>query len=231
MSKRFLGETFDIHGGGADLTFPHHENEVAQSECANDKSFANYWVHNGFLMVNGEKMSKSLGNFKTVRELLDEGVDGNVIRFAYMTTHYRKPLDFSDKLISDALQTLEKFAEFYDASHKSKLVAEVQEMLEDDLNTPLVIAKCHEYYKAAKKGDVSAIEQLNMTLCFLGLDLSSFNVKEDIPQEMDELRVARDLAKQNKDWATADEIRDTLKANGWAVEDGSEGSILKKIVR
>jgi len=216
MSKRY-------YGGGADLTFPHHENEIAQSECANGKSFAKYWVHNGFLMVNGEKMSKSLGNFKTVRELLDEGIDGNVIRFTYMMTHYKKPLDFSDKLISDAENTLNKFAEFYKGSTEEALPGEIQEMLEDDLNTPQVIAKCHEYYKSAKTGDELAAQNLGVVVSYLGFDLRSFRVDVEVPQEIDELRVARDLAKQDKNWAKADEIRDTLQNKGWAVEDGKDG--------
>lgn len=229
MSKRFLGETFDIHGGGADLTFPHHENEIAQSECANGSDFAKYWVHNGFLMVNGEKMSKSLGNFKTVRELLDEGIDGNVIRFAYLTTHYKKPLDFSDKLISDAKNTLDKFAEVFELSKNVELPTDVQKMLEDDLNTPQVIAKCHEYYKAAKNSDQDAAKSLSAVLSYLGFDLSNFAKDIEVPSEIDALRIERDNAKKEKNWVKADEIRDSLKAQGWLVEDNKDGSILKKI--
>ena len=233
MSKRYLGDCFDIHGGGADLMFPHHENEIAQSECANSKDFAKYWVHNGFLMVNGEKMSKSLGNFKTVRELLDEGIDGNVIRFAYFTTHYRKPLDFSDKLIEDSGNTLNKFAECYDPKLAGKLPKEISECLEDDLNTPLLIAKCHEYYKVAKKGDLKAKENISSVLKFLGFDLAKLKKDEnrDIPAEILSLKAARDEAKSEKNWGKADEIREQLQQKGWVVEDAQGGSKLKKLAR
>ena len=112
MSQKYLGEEFDIHGGGADLIFPHHENEIAQSKCAfPDKSFARYWLHNGFLTVDAEKMSKSLGNFKTVREVLDEGIEEPAIRYLYITTHYRKPLDFSQKALEDAKKAISRFRE------------------------------------------------------------------------------------------------------------------------
>lgn len=232
MSKRYLGESFDIHGGGADLMFPHHENEIAQSECANSHPFAKYWVHNGFLMVNGDKMSKSLGNFRTVRELLDEGIDGNVIRFAYMNTHYRKPLDFSDKLIEDSELALKKFAEFFDQKSLGELDKEIVELLEDDLNTPSVIAKCHEYHKLAKRGDNIAIARLNGALQFLGFDLSCYVEEDiDIPDEVTLLKQQRDEAKSLKDWKKADEIREALRQKGWVIEDSKDGSVLKKLAR
>lgn len=170
MSVEYLGETFDIHGGGADLTFPHHENEIAQSCCANPGSkYTNYWVHNGFLTVDGEKMSKSLGNFVTVKDLLDKGVRGEVIRYALLATHYKKPLDWTDKAVSDAEKALDGF---YNAikkmdeyistnpsfSEKSSMHTEdatspiiddfkksFYKALYDDLNTPLAISLIHQF--------------------------------------------------------------------------------------
>jgi cysteinyl-tRNA synthetase len=115
MSTELLGMNFDIHGGGADLQFPHHENEIAQSECAfPHQKFANYWVHNGFLTINGEKMSKSLGNFKTVKNLLDEGFNGAEIRFALLNTHYRKPLSFTEHLMQTSRSAIKKFNQTFE---------------------------------------------------------------------------------------------------------------------
>ena len=174
MSMTHLGRDFDIHGGGADLKFPHHENEFAQSISADHEcTYANYWVHNGFLTVNGEKMSKSLGNFTTVKDLLDKGIKGEVIRLALLSAHYRKPLDFSDKLIEDAQKTLDKFygamkivedhkgiqvpAEAKDPNITEKLgerskLAHKQfvNALLDDLNTPLAISHLYTIIKGIR---------------------------------------------------------------------------------
>jgi cysteinyl-tRNA synthetase len=150
MSEAHLGKTFDIHGGGHDLIFPHHENEIAQSECANHAPFVRYWVHNGFLVVNGEKMSKSLGNFFTVRDLLaDDWRDGEAVRLLLLKTHYRAPLDFTKEGLKQAKAEL---ARFYTALDKVKDVAPqgsdlpvgIVDALEDDLNTPLAVAYLHE---------------------------------------------------------------------------------------
>jgi cysteinyl-tRNA synthetase len=150
MSETHLGKTFDIHGGGHDLIFPHHENEIAQSECAHGSPFARYWVHNGFLVVNGEKMSKSLGNFFTVRELVeDDWRDGEAVRLLLLKTHYRAPLDFTKEGLKQAKAEL---ARFYTALDKVKdvvpkgsdLSAGIVDALEDDLNTPLAVAYLHE---------------------------------------------------------------------------------------
>ncbi len=159
MSSKYLGADFDIHGGGADLQFPHHENEIAQSRCANPNShYANFWIHNGFLTVDGEKMSKSLKNFITVRDLLDKGISGVVIRYLLLSTHYRKPFDFNQKALDDAKKSLEKFhaviedlKELNPAIANSKdLTAKVLSFLAEDLNISKVIALLHETAKEIK---------------------------------------------------------------------------------
>src|SRR5439155_8032912 len=143
MSEAHLGESFDIHGGGLDLIFPHHENELAQSEAAHGgKPFVRFWVHNGFLSVESTKMSKSLGNFVTVHELLEQGVPGEVIRLALLSTHYRDPLDWTDQRLEDALTWTDRFyraLEGAPAGLEPALPAEMQGALEDDLNTPLAL--------------------------------------------------------------------------------------------
>lgn len=223
MSKRYLGDNFDIHGGGADLTFPHHENEVAQSECANGKKFANYWVHNGFLMVNGEKMSKSLGNFKTVRELIDEGVEGVVIRYLYLTTHYKKPLDFTDKLVSDSQKAVNKFRELLRGVKHSKSNKDVIEALRDDLNTPLALSIMHQLATEGR------LEELKFACDFLGLNLEFIEL--EIPNEINEWIHKREEFKKAKDWKKADSIRDKIHSLGFEIKDSKDGVKISKITR
>jgi cysteinyl-tRNA synthetase len=148
MSSKYLGNDFDIHGGGADLMFPHHENEIAQSCCAHPGTgYAKVWVHNGFLTVNGEKMSKSLGNFITVRDLLDKGVRGEVIRYAFLKTKYNEPLDWNDKLLSDAKKELDYFYRALSGYKPldKEIIFEGEELdiLQDDLNTPALLRELH----------------------------------------------------------------------------------------
>ena len=150
MSNKYLGSDFDIHGGGVDLKFPHHENEIAQSKCANiGSSFAKYWVHNGFLMINGEKMSKSLGNFITIGDVIAKGVKGGALRLALLSTHYRKPMNFTDKLLSDAEKMYNKFHNMpFDKEEYEK--TELSEFnlspLYSDLNTTAYIAQINVLY-------------------------------------------------------------------------------------
>ena len=233
MTKAILGEYFDIHGGGADLTFPHHENELAQSVCSSESNkFVKYWVHNGFLMVNGEKMSKSLNNFFTVRDMLDKGIDGAAIRLIYLGTHYKKPLDFSEKAIEDAKKTLKKFREFaknikalIDESYTS---IEILELLADDMNTVAVIAKMHELiadYKQSASTETLSTFAYASTL--LGLNLDS--AAEIIPDEILAIAQARSDAKLNKDWATADKLRAQIENLGYKVDDGKNSFSVKKL--
>jgi cysteinyl-tRNA synthetase len=222
MSKKHLGSEFDIHGGGADLMFPHHENEVAQSECANGHKFARYWVHNGFLTVGGEKMSKSLGNFKTVREVLEEGVEGVVIRYLYLTTHYKKPLDFNDKAIEDSKKAIERFRfALKTPSTKANVSSEVLEALADDMNTPLALARLHEYANAAIKGSAEDVGKLLAGCELLGLDLSE--ISKTIPAEIIKLAEERVAAKKARNWALADELRNRLSSLGYTVKDTKDG--------
>jgi cysteinyl-tRNA synthetase len=198
MSWKHLGETFDIHGGGIDLVFPHHENEIAQSRCAfHTPVMANYWMHNGFLQVEGEKMSKSLGNFVTIHELLNGWQDfrwpGDVIRLAMLMTHYRQPLDFTLHALEQAAVALNMFSAFAYPGSNAKPSREFLEAMYDDLNTPRAIAELHRLLKASRDGafelagrmsrpgamleesDFNAAEQLAACLNFLGIDIANYD--------------------------------------------------------
>ena len=229
MSTKHLGVDFDIHGGGADLMFPHHENEIAQSCCANKGShFAGMWIHNGFLTVNGEKMSKSLGNFLTVHDVLESGVQGEVIRLALLSSHYRKPLDWNDKLVDDAKKTLDgwyrKLSGYVETEEQGVVVsaslAEFMHALGDDLNVPKAISLMH----SASAGDLRI---MGATLGLLQQDAGQWlkgGAAGEGDAEIDALIQARVDAKKAKNWVAADEIRDILKAQGIVLEDKPDGS-------
>ncbi len=239
MSSKYLGSDFDIHGGGADLQFPHHENEIAQSCCANAGSrYAHFWIHNGFLTVNGEKMSKSLKNFITVRDLLDRGVSGIVIRYLLLSTHYRKPFDFNVKALDDAKKSVEKFYTLFSENelksytatgHEGGLISEVVQELSNDLNVSKTFALLHEKVKEIKNsGDENLKSQFLQTLDFLGLFDDKFLEKksenkldEDYINSQVELRVK---AKSEKNWALSDKIRDDLLKIGIALKDSKDGT-------
>ncbi len=228
MSTKYLGNDFDIHGGGADLTFPHHENEVAQSCCANKGSnYAHTWVHNGFLTVNGEKMSKSLGNFITVRELLEKGVNGEVIRWALLSTHYRKPLDWTEKLLSDSQKLLEGFYRVQDSVAGEQKDASFAELLEDDLNTAKAFAYLNEQlseFNKNKSPEVGANLVSNLKfLGFLGQSSNEFFGRAEANSEVENLINLRKEAKAAKDYAKADEIRKALADMGIVIEDKPGG--------
>ncbi|MBZ0129084.1 MAG: cysteine--tRNA ligase [Rhodobacteraceae bacterium] len=173
MTRALFGERFDIHGGGLDLAFPHHENEKAQSCCeAGEDSFAQVWMHNEMLQVEGKKMSKSLGNFFSVRELLDQGYPGEVIRFVFLSTHYRKPMDWTEKKAREARNTLRKWAEVADETGMGTPNAEVVEALADDLNTWAAIDKLHELFGKDDRSSLTASAHL------LGIDLNSIALCE-----------------------------------------------------
>ena len=168
MSKKFLGNEFDIHGGGIDLLFPHHENEIAQSRCANDsKIFAKYWVHNAFITMSNEKMAKSQGNILKIKDFRNK-ISGQVIRLALMSAHYRQPLDWNDKLINDCQNTLDKWYRIYSSNIKSvKVPEEVLKPLYEDLNTPGYIGNLHQLFEKANKGEN---KELFISACkFVGL--------------------------------------------------------------
>jgi len=244
MSLKYLGANFDIHGGGADLQFPHHENEMAQTRCAiKDSKFASYWIHNGFLTVDGEKMSKSLKNFITVKDLLEKGVDGIVIRYLLLSTHYRKPFDYNQKALEDAKKSVEKFYALFDendlksyqaGAHKKGLFLEVLTELSDDLNTSKTFALLHEKAKEIKHENNQDLKnQFLQVLDFLGLmDVSFFKQKNNL-SDVDESFVnskieQRKIAKQEKNWALADQIRKDLLEKGIVLEDNKDGTFWKK---
>jgi cysteinyl-tRNA synthetase len=232
MSTSFLGKNFDIHGGGADLKFPHHENEIAQSKCCFENSeYAKYWVHNGFLTVNGEKMSKSLGNFITIRELLEGGVSGVVLRFILLNSHYRKPLDYNNKALSDAVNAIEKFnavfvsGEIEDANI-SDVAPEIIEALKDDLNVPKAFAHLHELVKRSKNNDKEAKKALAASLKFFEFAGDVVEKREEfIPSEIKEKIIMIKKCREKKDFQTADKLRQDIATLGYKVVYAADGEV------
>jgi cysteinyl-tRNA synthetase len=221
MSTEYLGVDFDIHGGGADLRFPHHENEIAQSCGAHHGShYAKYWVHNGFLTVEGEKMSKSLGNFITVHELLEQGVKGEMIRYALLATHYRKPLDFSKKSLEDAKKSLDKFYRAVEGVKAGEIDPAFTEALYDDLNTPKATALLHEYVTSPATlracGELLGLFQENDWF-------ATPEVSNETAATIERMIAERTAAKQAKNWAEADRVRGALAEMGVILEDKPGG--------
>lgn len=243
MAEKHLGLPFDIHGGGADLKFPHHENEIAQSCCAHGQedlpeSFAKYWVHNGFLTVDGEKMSKSLGNFKTAHDLLEKH-KGETLRLTLLGAHYRQPLDWSDNAIAQSQKQLDGFYGHLHAlkdekATEEKVPAEILDALYDDLNTPLAISRIHgvirdEKNPAALKGKLLAIGNLIGILqedpaAWLGYGRTDGIMSA---AEIEALLDKRQQAKKAKDFAGADAIRKQLDDAGILIEDTPQGPVWK----
>jgi len=226
MSKKFLGNEFDIHGGGIDLIFPHHENEIAQSRCANDtKVFANYWIHNAFITMSNEKMAKSQGNILKIKDFRKK-ISGQIIRLALMSAHYKQPLDWNDKLLSDCESTLDKWYKVYSSNLRSvKVTDEILDPLYEDLNTPGYIANLHKLYEKANKGENV---DLFVSACkFVGLmnetseQWNEFKKKRVsiTESEIENLLNIRDKARENKNYKEADRIRDKLLDKGVLIED------------
>ncbi|HWK86798.1 MAG TPA: cysteine--tRNA ligase [Xanthobacteraceae bacterium] len=227
MSWKHLGETFDIHGGGIDLVFPHHENELAQSRCAfHTGVMANVWMHNGFLQVEGEKMSKSLGNFITIRQLLNDGWPGEAIRFNMLRTHYRQPLDWTNKQLEESQKILRTLTDFpgYANDGPEGIAPPVLEALADDLNTPQAIAELHALHKAKK------FDALAPTLRALGLKRPADQIKVDAAA-VGKLIDARLAARKAKNFAESDRIRDELKAMGVVLKDNKDGTTSWEVAR
>jgi cysteinyl-tRNA synthetase len=264
MSLKYLGKTFDFHGGGSDLIFPHHENEIAQSQayCGDDHSFARYWLHNGFITINQEKMSKSLGNFFTVKEILDK-YPAEVLRFFIVSTHYRSPLDFSDARLDEAATSLNRLKNALDnlkelaknttdATSGEELIAKAKqckqnffEAMDDDFNTALAIANMFDlskeiniYYNEVTSGKVAcskvavdtALDVFSEMADIIGILEDDDNSADDglVDNLMNLIIDIRQNARKNKDWATADKIRDELKNIGITLEDSPTGVRWKK---
>jgi cysteinyl-tRNA synthetase len=269
MSLKYLGNSFDFHGGGSDLIFPHHENEIAQSEAFTDEEqpFVRYWLHNGFITVNEEKMSKSLGNFFLVKDIL-EHYSAEVLRFFILSTHYRSPLDFSDERLSEAQRSLERLRTAVEnvmylekqldtgISDKTdelkkvsqKAIEDFYKAMDDDFNTSLAISvmfglakEINVYYNAVLAGKVQHTkegyrllrEAYFMMANVLGILVQGQQDKVDDNQElveqlMDIIIDIRQHARQNKDWSTADKVRDSLSAVGIVLEDSAQGVRWKK---
>jgi cysteinyl-tRNA synthetase len=230
MSESILGLPLDIHGGGLDLMFPHHEDEIAQSEAAYGKKFANYWIHNGMVNVDKVKMSKSLGNFKTIRDLLKE-YKGEVIRYFVLSTHYRKPIDFTGTTLDQAkisYERLKNLCQNLPPENKinEKYLSEFKKSMDDDINTPEALAILWKLVRDEKaEGKLKTIEKIDE---IFGLKLLE-KEKLNIPQEVKKLIEERTLARQNKDWKLSDNLREKIKDLGFAVDDTGEGTKVRKI--
>ena len=234
MSKEFLGNEFDIHGGGIDLIFPHHENEIAQSRCANEtKVFANYWVHNAFITMSNEKMAKSQGNILKIKDFRKK-MSGQIIRLALMSAHYKQPLDWNAKLLNDCENTLDKWYKIYSSNtRKVKVPDGILRPLYEDINTPGYIANLHDLYDKANKGNG---KDLFISACkFVGLLNESIDQWEKYKKNRVSISESeiknkinlRNKARENKDYKEADKIRDELLDKGVLIED-KDGKTLWK---
>ena len=234
MSEKYLGKNFDIHGGGIDLIFPHHENEIAQS-CSNNnnKNFANYWIHNGFVTINKEKMSKSLGNIVSITDAVNK-YSGQVVRLALLSAHYSQPLDWNDDLLNNQNNILNKWYNLYMNINVEDSL-EVDEILLDDLNTPGFIAKIHELYNIANKGNEKIKIKFNQACRLLGL----FNISKSDWESSKKRKISvsesyivkkideRTIAKNKGDFNLADKIREELLSKGILIEDQKGKTIWK----
>ena len=240
MAKAYLGEVFDIHAGGLDLIFPHHENEIAQSCCAHDsKHMAHYWLHNGFVTMNDEKMSKSLGNIISVKDAADK-YRGETLRAALLSAHYRAPLDLSDHVMRDARNGLDRMyrAVGENVATPDRVDEEFTACLLDDLNTPAALARLHELARLANKGDAEAGKALKSSAATIGLlqQTASAWAKADETgngNRMDDAAIdalvrARKEAREVRDFAKADEIRDQLARFDIILEDSNDGTIWRR---
>ena len=248
MNKKAFGEQIDIHGGGRDLIFPHHENEIAQTEALTGKQFAKYWIHNGLIKVNGQKMSKSLGNSLFLKDLLDK-YSAETVKFALLETNYRVDINVTDNLFPDAEKHLKDFYSVYKLADEkgvklegenAKIDDDFNACMDDDFNTALALSNLYGYFKSAKaklnNNDLSVgadLNQIKKTYSLLGLFTKHYSevLKEDaieIPEDIKAIAEERFLARQNKDWAKSDELRAVLSDKGYDVKDAKDGYTLTK---
>jgi len=253
MSMKYLGEHFDIHTGGVDNKFPHHENEIAQSEAATGKKFVNYWMHTAHLMVEGKKMSKSLGNFFTLRDLLDKGFKPMAIRYVFLNTQYRQPLNFTFESVKDAQKTLDGLQNLIERLQAitelkqndsvkifvDEALQNFEEAMDDDLNVPEAMKYVFDFAKKINKlidedslGKTGANEALDF-LKKIDSVLGVLDFREkffELTEEQQKIVSERNLARKNKDWKKSDELRDKLKAQGIILVDNKDGSSTAKPV-
>lgn len=255
MARRYLGETFDIHCGGADLIFPHHECEIAQSEACSGKKFVKYWLHNGFICINKEKMSKSLGNFFTLKEIF-QTYNPQALRLLFLQTHYRSPIEFSEDLVKQSVNSLERIHDFMRRLEQYlppenvhfpfeqeiiDLLDETQKIfeqaMEDDFETPKALAACFDFIRDVHR----FLDSKNLTFALrsrilafiyqidqvLGIFIPT--QKMPIDHDIQALIEKRNQARQEKNFRMADEIRDQLLAQGIQLEDSPNGTLWKKV--
>ena len=252
MNRKTFGDQIDIHGGGRDLIFPHHENEIAQTEALTGKPFVNYWIHNGLIKVNGQKMSKSLGNSLLLKDLMDK-YSAETVKFALLQTNYRGDINVTDNLFPDAEKHLVDFYKVFKLAEDKgiKIEGEYKEIddefnsaMSDDFNTALAISNLFGYFKKAKAkindGDLDGgrmLAQIKKTYDLLGFfreDVSAFikayakDEKIEVPSEIEAIAQERLVARQNKDWAKSDELRDLLAQKGYEIKDSKDGYTLTK---
>lgn len=248
MSMKYLGETFDIHTGGIDLKFPHHENEIAQSECAHGIQFVNYWMHNEHLLVDGKKMSKSAGNFFTLKDLIEKGHNPLALREVYLRSHYRQQMNFTFESLQAGEANIKKINEFYTylqnvKTHKlgdvvEKLAkekkSEFNKALEDDLNTPIAMSVLYEFMNEVNKIEQLSQKDVNSAIKFMQEIDSVLGLlqKEDLSDEVIKLAKDRQIAREEKDFEKSDKLRDKLKELGYIIRDSKdtkEGYIIDRI--
>jgi len=248
MSAKYLGQPFDIHMGGVDLIFPHHTNEIAQSEAAYEKKFCNYWVHNAHVIVNGQKMSKSLGNFFTLRDLLKKGYTPSAIRYELISTNYRQQMDFKENNLEDVEGILNKFKELFvkldnvNSEKKNKKIVliiekaekDFEDSMDDDLNISAALAAVFGFVKESNKiiNEIGKEDALKIKKTLLKFDsvLGVMNYqKDEMPKEIVALAEKRLKEKKEKNWAEADKLREEINKKGFIIDDTKEGYLLKKI--
>ncbi len=246
MAMKYLGETIDIHSGGVDLIFPHHENEIAQSEAVTGKTFVNYWLHNEHLLVEGKRMAKRFGNYYTLRDLTKMGYNPKAVRYLLLSTHYRQQLNFTFKGLEAAKNTVDRLMTFMHRLMDAKgeecgeaimaLMGDVQkrfeEAMDDDLNISLALAALFDFVRAVNKlmddnmlskGEAEEVSKLMMRFDKVLGVIGKIKMEDKLPKEAEELFRKREEARKAKDWATADKIRQQLRRMGIVIEDTPQG--------
>ncbi|MFH1501273.1 MAG: cysteine--tRNA ligase [archaeon] len=230
MAMKYLGESFDIHSGGIDLVFPHHENEIAQSEGATGKQFAKYWVHNEWMLVDGKKMSKSLGNFYTLRDIKEKGYSPLDMRYFYLTGNYKTQINFTWKNLESSKNALQRAKNIIseikdDGKTNKKYLAEFEKVINDDLDMPKALAVLWKLLRDKKAdGKIKTVKKMDEVF---GLGLLK-KEKITVPDEVIELVGEREQARENKNWKKADELREKIKKLGYQIDDSEEGTKIKK---